>query len=64
MSRRLKLTGQAKDLGSGFMVCRLLPAAGEDWAAQKMGQVAGDAEFIPLSERTVLSANAGAPPAP
>lgn len=25
--------------------------AGDDWAAQKMGQVAGDAEFIPLPER-------------
>lgn len=25
--------------------------AGDDWAAQRMGQVAGDAEFIPLPER-------------
>ena len=64
MSRRFKLTEQAKDLGGGFMVCRLLPAARGDWAAQKMGQVAGDAEFIPLPERTVLSTNAGALPAP
>jgi redox-sensitive bicupin YhaK (pirin superfamily) len=27
--------------------------AGDDWAAQRMGQVAGDAEFIPLPERKV-----------
>ena len=25
--------------------------ASNDWTAQKMGQVAGDAEFIPLPER-------------
>ena len=25
--------------------------AGDDWAAQKMGQIAGDTEFIPLPER-------------
>jgi redox-sensitive bicupin YhaK (pirin superfamily) len=30
--------------------------AGDDWAAQKMGQVAGDSEFIPLPERRPLPA--------
>ncbi|MEO5606577.1 MAG: pirin family protein [Polaromonas sp.] len=42
-----------------------LTQAGEDWAAQRMGQVAGDLEFIPLPERKpLLPEQAGIPPAP
>ena len=33
--------------------------AGEDWTAQKMGQVAGDPEFIPLPERKFQPAEVG-----
>ncbi|NMM08450.1 pirin family protein [Polaromonas sp.] len=35
--------------------------AGDDWAARKMDQVAGDAEFIPLPERRPQPAEAHAP---
>ncbi len=38
--------------------------AGEDWAAQKMGQVAGDAEFIPLPERRLEPAEPVEPATP
>ena len=39
--------------------------AGEDWTAQKMGQVAGDSEFIPLPERKPpLAPDSGTPKAP
>ncbi|ABM38227.1 pirin family protein [Polaromonas naphthalenivorans] len=38
--------------------------AGDDWAAQRMGQIAGDAEFIPLPERKPALAEPAAPKAP
>jgi len=38
--------------------------ASDDWVAQKMGQVAGDAEFIPLPERKLPPAPADASRAP
>ena len=38
--------------------------AGADWAAQKMGQVAGDAEFIPLPKRRPQPAEPASPGAP
>ena len=42
-----------------------LAQAGQDWAAQRMGQVAGDPEFIPLPERKPLpKEEAGPSPAP
>lgn len=42
-----------------------LAQAGQDWAAQRMGQVAGDPEFIPLPERKPLpKEEAGTPPTP
>jgi redox-sensitive bicupin YhaK (pirin superfamily) len=38
--------------------------AGEDWTAQRMGKVAGDAEFIPLPERKLQPTEAAPPGAP
>ncbi len=38
--------------------------AGEDWVAQKMGQVAGDTEFIPLPQRKPQPEAAPSPGAP
>ncbi|CAN5557940.1 pirin family protein [soil metagenome] len=38
--------------------------AGDDWTAQRMGQVTGDAEFIPLPERKPQPAEPAAPKAP
>jgi redox-sensitive bicupin YhaK (pirin superfamily) len=38
--------------------------AGDDWAAQRMGQVAGDSEFIPLPERRPQPAESTLPQTP